>query len=83
MLGKETIHISGDSMEATLKNLIAYAGVLDLRLGRPEEFERSLIKEVKFLALYEKAEWGEVERYIHQHLPELYQFSRTLARQRQ
>lgn len=75
MLGKETINILGDSVEATLKNLIASAALLDLRTGRPEEFEKSLIKEVKFLALYEREELGRVEQYIHAHSSDLYQYA--------
>ncbi len=70
-----TINILGASVETTLKNLIAHAGLLDLKTGQPEEFEKSLVKEVKFLALYEREELGRVEQYIHAHSSELYQFA--------
>lgn len=68
-----------DSIEKTLHNLIAASDVAHLKTVCPAEFEGLLIQEVQFLALYDETEGREVEKYIHQHLPELSQFLHSLA----
>jgi hypothetical protein len=68
-----------DSIEETLHNLIAASDIAYLKTVRPAEFEELLIREVQFLATYDETEGREVEKYIHQHLPELYQFLHSLT----
>jgi hypothetical protein len=75
MLREETLPLIAGSIEETLKNIIAKHRILDLRTDKPDEFEKSLIKEVLFLALYDINELQGVEKYIREHSSMLYQFA--------
>jgi hypothetical protein len=75
MATEERLPLLEDSIEATLKNVITKAEFFDLRTDKPEEFENSLIREIRFLALYDREELTKVEKYIHEHAPALYQFA--------
>ncbi len=75
MLKERTLPLVGSSVEETLKNILSRQDILDLRTDKSEEFEKSLIKEVRFLGLYDKGEIDKVEQYIHEHSFSLYQFA--------
>jgi hypothetical protein len=72
-----------DSIGETLKNVLETADLPSLKKVSPAEFAKMLLSEIHFLSPYNKQEEREVERYIYQHLTELYQFVQTLAQQEQ
>jgi hypothetical protein len=66
------------SVLTTLHNLIKAGDIAYLKTVQPEHFEQLLIKELRFLALYEGRERTEAEEYIHRHRTELYRFLHAL-----
>ena len=64
---------------ATLKNVIETADLPDLAQGQPEEFGRLFMQEIHLLGRYSPQEEAEVERFIQQHLFDLYFLTRTRA----
>ncbi|HEV8715789.1 MAG TPA: hypothetical protein VGX03_23540 [Candidatus Binatia bacterium] len=68
-----------ESIGDTLKNLLEAADLPYLAQVSPAEFARLLMNEVHFLGAYSRQEERDVERYIEQHLTELYRFMQTLA----
>lgn len=73
--GTIRLNIIGSTPEETMRLIITRQDVLDLQIDTPENFKKSLLKEMQFLGLLQDNEISVFEGYIDDHLIELYQFA--------
>ena len=69
-----------DSMRDTLHNLVAAGDITYLKTVPPAEFERLLLREIRFVAPTAEA-CQAMEQYTQQHIGELYHFMQALTHQ--